>query len=272
MTELQQRVVTGLIAAPLFLGALYLGGYAFAAVVALIALGAQHEYYGLATSAGAPPLYPLGMAISISLLIILLHPAWWGLPLAVVLVGLVGSPFVCTSENYLQRVATTLFGVVYPAAGLLALVLLRDALVSASIAAFALSAWVVVAVWATDIGAYFAGKQFGRRKLAPTISPNKTWAGALGGIAGALLIGGAYGLVDHTWDLAAIAWPHIIVLSAGIAVTGQCGDLIQSLLKRTANQKDAGGLLPGHGGFFDRFDAMAIAVPVAVLYLHWIVL
>ena len=94
----------------------------------------------------------------------------------------------------------------------------------------------------------------------------------IGGVAGALLIGVGYGFAGDVWDVTLVAWPHILAASAAIAVTRQCGDLIQSLLKRTANQKDAGGLLPGHGGFFDRFDAMAIAGPVAVLYLHWIAL
>lgn len=115
--------------------------------------------------------------------------------------------------------------------------------------------WVFMVVWSTDIGAYFAGRAFGRRKLAPTISPNKTFAGLYGGMAAATLLGGAWA------TFTGLGWP-LLVLAPIFAVAAQGGDLFQSWMKRRANVKDSGNLLPGHGGVFDRLDGL---VPVAVL-------
>jgi phosphatidate cytidylyltransferase len=115
--------------------------------------------------------------------------------------------------------------------------------------------WTFIVTWATDIGAYFAGRRFGRRKLAPTISPNKTVEGLFGGIAAATLLGGA-------WALATGLGPALLVLAPVLAVAAQAGDLFESGMKRRANIKDSGTWLPGHGGILDRLDGL---VPVAVL-------
>jgi phosphatidate cytidylyltransferase len=115
--------------------------------------------------------------------------------------------------------------------------------------------WIFLVTWATDIGAYFAGRRFGRAKLAPAISPNKTWAGLYGGIVAAAAVAGAWvwllGLAPALWLLAPL-----------LAVAAQAGDLFESWMKRRAGVKDSGNWLPGHGGVFDRLDGM---IPVAVL-------
>ena len=115
--------------------------------------------------------------------------------------------------------------------------------------------WVFIVTWSTDIGAYFTGRTFGKRKLAPTISPNKTVEGLLGGMASAALFGGA-------WTLATGLGTALIVLAPVLAVTAQAGDLFESGMKRRAGVKDSGAWLPGHGGALDRLDGL---VPVAVL-------
>ena len=115
--------------------------------------------------------------------------------------------------------------------------------------------WVFIVTWSTDIGAYFAGRTFGKRKLAPTISPNKTVEGLLGGIASAALFGGA-------WTIATGLGTALIVLAPVLAVAAQAGDLFESGMKRRAGVKDSGVWLPGHGGALDRLDGL---VPVAVL-------
>jgi phosphatidate cytidylyltransferase len=115
--------------------------------------------------------------------------------------------------------------------------------------------WVFIVTWATDIGAYFAGRKFGRRKLAPSISPNKTVEGLYGGIAAATLFGGA-------WVLATGLGMALIVLAPIFAIAAQAGDLFESGMKRRAGVKDSGIWLPGHGGVLDRLDGL---VPVAVL-------
>jgi phosphatidate cytidylyltransferase len=115
--------------------------------------------------------------------------------------------------------------------------------------------WAFIITWSTDIGAYFAGRRFGKRKLAPSISPGKTVEGLYGGIAVATLLGGA-------WALATGLGLALLALAPLLAIAAQGGDLFESSLKRRAGVKDSGSWLPGHGGVLDRLDGL---VPVAVL-------
>lgn len=119
----------------------------------------------------------------------------------------------------------------------------------------ALIIWVFLVTWATDIGAYFAGRAIGGPKLAPTVSPNKTWAGLYGGVAATTLIGGAWALLTGL-NLV------LLLLAPLFAVAAQGGDLFESWMKRRAGVKDSGRWLPGHGGIFDRLDGL---LPVAML-------
>lgn len=115
--------------------------------------------------------------------------------------------------------------------------------------------WAFLITWATDIGAYFVGRSFGRRKLAPSISPNKTVEGLWGGVAAAALFGAA-------WVWGTGLNPALLLLAPLFALAAQAGDLFESGLKRRAGVKDSGDWLPGHGGLLDRLDGL---VPVAVL-------
>jgi len=120
---------------------------------------------------------------------------------------------------------------------------------------FDLLIWVFLVVWSTDIGAYFAGRAIGGPKLAPSISPNKTIAGLIGGVISATILAGAW--------VYAVQLPALLLsLAAPLAVAAQLGDLFESGLKRRAGVKDSGTWLPGHGGLLDRLDGL---VPVAVL-------
>ena len=119
----------------------------------------------------------------------------------------------------------------------------------------ALILWVFILTWSTDIGAYFVGRAFGRAKLAPSISPNKTFAGLYGGVAAATIFAGAWALLTGLNSA-------LFALAPLFALAAQGGDLFESWMKRRAGVKDSGDWLPGHGGLLDRLDGL---VPVAIL-------
>ena len=133
---------------------------------------------------------------------------------------------------------------------------------------------VMALVWTADISAYFAGKAFGRRKLAPTISPGKSWEGVLGGVLGVALLAACWVWQEQARGLPAASlygrlWaqgPWVSVLSlAGLTAASVAGDLFESLVKRSAGVKDSSGLLPGHGGVLDRVDALLPVLPLAMM-------
>ncbi len=121
--------------------------------------------------------------------------------------------------------------------------------------------WLVLMVCAADIGAYFAGRAFGRRKLAPRVSPGKTWEGALGGLAMVALVAGGGALYFELLPLAVVAF------GCGVGIFSVIGDLTESMFKRAAALKDSGTLLPGHGGLLDRIDSVTAAAPLYALGL-----
>jgi phosphatidate cytidylyltransferase len=146
-------------------------------------------------------------------------------------------------------------GIVYVALPALALLFLRE-----QPDGLLLALWVLATVWTTDIGAFFAGRAIGGPKLAPTVSPNKTWAGLIGGVVAAL----ALGLI-----LSATAGLPLQLAFASpiLAVIAQIGDLYESALKRRAGVKDSGTILPGHGGVMDRLDGLVPAAPAAAILI-----
>ena len=150
--------------------------------------------------------------------------------------------------------------------------------------------WVIytlLAVWAGDIFAYFAGKAIGRHRMSPEVSPKKTWEGAIASILASVIIGTLWiqhasaissrllfaGLIDRRDGIFALEQPHtlwpIIALSAVVNIAAQLGDLVESLIKRGAAVKDSGSILPGHGGMLDRIDAMLFAVPIVWAFRAW---
>lgn len=149
----------------------------------------------------------------------------------------------------------------------LAMVVLRD-----------MSPWLLLAlaalVWVADVAAYFAGKRFGKHKLAPAVSPGKTWEGVAGGMVGVSVYGVVLCVVAHQWQTPfsslfapALGLPAILAMLVLVAVS-ILGDLFESWLKRGAGMKDSSQLLPGHGGVLDRIDALTSSLPVAALVLY----
>lgn len=160
----------------------------------------------------------------------------------------VGTAFFVTIVTRKPRLG---FGVAYVGLPALALLFLRG-----EPNGLLLALWALSTVWVTDIGAYFAGRSIGGPKLAPTVSPNKTWAGLIGGVASALVLG------LLLWRFAGLDL-QLAAASPILAVIAQIGDLYESWLKRQAGVKDSGAILPGHGGVMDRLDGLAPVAPAA---------
>jgi phosphatidate cytidylyltransferase len=126
--------------------------------------------------------------------------------------------------------------------------------------------FVVVLVWVGDSAAYFVGRSIGRWKMAPNVSPNKTWEGAIANFLAALLVGALFGRWSN------IPPAHLLIMAAVGNVAGQLGDLFESSWKRSAGVKDSGKILPGHGGMLDRIDALALAAPAVWYYFEWVLM
>ena len=129
--------------------------------------------------------------------------------------------------------------------------------------------FLVVVVWASDIGAYLTGRALGGPKLAPAISPGKTWAGAAGGLVGAALLGVGIALVHGLRHPGPPCLARAAGLAVAVSVLGQAGDLAESWAKRRLGVKDSGRLIPGHGGLLDRLDAALAVLPPAALLAMW---
>lgn len=129
-----------------------------------------------------------------------------------------------------------------------------------------LAAWLFLIVWATDIGAFVFGRAIGGPKIAPSISPSKTWAGLVGGCAFVALV-----MIGMSWSVAGLngddSWVRLALAGIPLVLLAQAGDFFESWMKRRAGVKDSGALIPGHGGVFDRVDGL---LPVAIVFLPWL--
>ncbi|MBN9540608.1 MAG: phosphatidate cytidylyltransferase [Reyranella sp.] len=186
---------------------------------------------------------------------LLLAAVWYGYPW-IDLVAALATPVMIFEWTRLTRGAPLLRALawLYTLAAVVALLWLRHqpALGRETLI------WILVCIWATDIGAYFVGRAAGGARLAPRISPGKTWSGLIGGMAWAALASAAAGYAFGLGETVSLA-----LIGAGLAVIGQAGDLLESAAKRRAGVKDSGRLIPGHGGLLDRVDGL-IAVLVVV--------
>ena len=206
---------------------------------------------GLATGA-----YAAGVAALFGAVVLLeagTHPAWFA---AAVLFWLAVAPvWLWRGVRPGQRTALALAGFVVLVPAALALLALGPGL----------ALLVLALVWVADITAYFVGKRIGRHKLAPAVSPGKTWEGAAGGLLGAL----AYAIICAV-AAAGVAWIPTLAAAALLAAASILGDLFESAAKRQASVKDSGRLLPGHGGILDRIDSATSTLPLAALLAPWV--
>lgn len=242
LTNLQLRVVSALVMAAIVLTLTFMGGFAFRFLAAVIAAGIFYEW--MAMTPGGLRAYGTTIALAfISVLVFLLAGAGAFVSIIVILVAGGIAALLAETQQQGGWVAT---GFVYAALSGLALALLRGDTDAGLIAILFLFA----VVWATDICAYFVGRALGGPKLAPTISPGKTWSGAAGGLAGAIVGGLCLASV------VGYATYGTFVVAVIISVVSQLGDLFESAVKRTAGVKDSSHLIPGHGGVMDRVDGL----------------
>jgi phosphatidate cytidylyltransferase len=274
-----RRVLTAAVLIPVVLLLVFLGPrwqWLFTLAVAGVAVLAGWEYLGLTKRLGAnPPRIPVLAALLILFAVNFQWPE--DTPAVFGLLGL-GVLVYCTFFRAVQGVmadaAASIFCLLYTGLALIALPTLRAQSNGASQVTF-----LLLVVWFGDTAAYYIGRNFGRHKLAPTISPGKSWEGAIGSVAGSLAAAGMLlGLASYQqhsdflatvlqrWDMAPLTFPdqpwYWLVLAVVVNIAGQVGDLAESALKRSANVKDSGSLLPGHGGVLDRIDALLLAAPV----------
>lgn len=264
MSELKKRILFALVAAPLFLLVLWLGGWYFKIMMTAIALVIQWEMAGMFETGNTRPnrliMYLIG--IWVMLLPYIPHTRLWGLGLFLLLVF---TEIVRGADRSYSSLVNTIFCGIYAPLGVLTLIIMRERMLTESFEGFILTLAVIFMVWGNDIFAFFFGKNFGKRLLAPSISPKKTWEGFMGGIAGSmvgfLLIYFMFPQFPYSFW---ISLP-MVALAAGF---GPVGDLAASKLKRLYGAKDSSTIIPGHGGFFDRFDALLLAAPAIYLYLE----
>ncbi|MFP6745423.1 MAG: phosphatidate cytidylyltransferase [Alphaproteobacteria bacterium] len=246
------RVVSALVMVPVALGLAYAGGFAFNLLVLGSAVLMVHEWNGLSSGRASIASAATGGAVVGCVGIAAVGHSDAGLAAVIPMAGLtLAAAWLAGMRNVWPPL-----GVVYVAVPSIAVIWLRadESLGLETII------WLFAVVWATDIGAYFAGRGIGGPKLAPRISPNKTWAGLGGGVMAAALVGAVTAAVlDVPGGLA------LILFSAVLAVVAQIGDLAESVVKRHFGAKDSGQLIPGHGGVLDRLDGLMAAAPAVAL-------
>ncbi|MFW5984744.1 MAG: phosphatidate cytidylyltransferase [Halanaerobiaceae bacterium] len=166
-------------------------------------------------------------------------------------------------EKITSSLAINFFGIIYIAGGLLFLSYLRDFNLEPLVHARAV--WMVLlGTWSVDTGAYFAGRFWGQRKMTPRISPNKTVAGAVGGILAAVIAISIFALSVGIFSV------YIVIYAFLLAIAAISGDLFESALKRDMQIKDSGAIIPGHGGILDRFDSLLFTLPLSYFFLMFI--
>ena len=296
MSELALRILFSVVAAPLALWIVLAGGAPLAALLAVVSALGAWEFFRIARASGSRPLDDVGIALA-GLVPLAVHAHYLGLFAFRPVLAAVVTLAVLAATIWLRGVeggplgaaAGTLLGVAYTAGMLSYGYAIRyhdvvrgyDVVGARHLALGPLSVPVapggvllifpLVLTWASDIGAYFVGRAIGKRKLIPSVSPGKTVAGAVGGLAASMLVAWLYArsVLVPVANLGFTPW-GALAFGAVISIAAQIGDLFESLLKREGRVKDSSHIIPGHGGILDRFDSLIFVLPVAYLLLGWL--
>lgn len=269
---LYKRIATAIIGIIAAVFIVNYGQWVFAAAILLLMLLAWHEFNNMMARREIKPSYVLG-AVSIAFL---WATAWLGNSqetLAVLMLAvfaILAQTVLMHAKFSIMDAVFTITGICYVGLPFAHLVLLRftehsvmTATKFGALSAGAVYLWLAfVGTWSSDTFAYFVGSKFGKHKLAPAVSPNKTWEGTIGGVAGSV-IG-----VTLMGAACALNIVHGAIIGLLIGVVAPLGDLVESIIKRYTGVKDSGRLLPGHGGVLDRFDSVMFAAPVVYYYIY----
>lgn len=271
--NLRTRLLVAALGIPLTVVVVYAGGWFFAAGLAALAGVGMDEFVRIYRGHGSRPFRVLGAlgAALLPLLALAVSPeaAWLaGAPLLMLATGTAAAR-VPPREGPMTAAALTGFGALYIGGTLAFSVPLRETLASGRLEGTLLFFFPVTVTWLSDTAAYLAGKSWGRRQLAPRVSPNKTWAGAVAGVTAAVAVAGLYGelLLPVAGGSAAPGLGPSLLLGLLVGGAGIGGDLSVSILKRECGVKDSSQLIPGHGGMLDRLDALLWVFPVTYFFL-----
>ena len=276
MKNLMVRTLSGLVLVAVFVGAVLGSQWSFGALLLLILVGGQTEFYKLARETGLSPQRWMGLAGGVLLFALnfivfrqfsrsVTDEAGGAVLYLLLYIGLLlPTLFVCElfrrSATPLANLGATLLGVLYVAVPL-SLLLYVPVLAGDGVWRPETVLCYIFIIWANDVFAYLVGMTFGRHRLCERLSPKKSWEGFFGGLAGAVVTGlaAAYALDANYW-----VWGG---LARAASLSGVAGDLVESMFKREAGVKDSGQVIPGHGGVLDRFDALLLSAPYVFLYL-----
>ena len=266
LSNLQQRVIAGAVGVAVILFCIDYSVYTFAALFLVISALAQIEFYRLLGLDGNQPLTYYGTVVGciISILTFLVEmglvaeSTYYLISPAASMVFLI-KLYKKKDMKPFTNIGFTFLGIIYVGVpfALLNVLALRTGTYQPRVVLGCL-----LLLWASDVGAYFAGTKFGKRKLFERVSPKKSWEGSIGGALAAGVV--ALGLTFYAPDLRPWQW---YCIGAIIVVTGTYGDQVESLFKRSIAIKDSGTSIPGHGGFLDRFDGLLLAAPFILTFL-----
>ncbi len=257
-SEIVQRVGSAVILAILAIADIVAGGWYFSALVILIGALLAYEWVGLMRLDSLRHRNVMFALVSVAIVALVVGATLSSVRATIVVIVVAMLPGLALLVHRKRRFLNgALGGVLYIGIPALSLIWLRHEQGSEAL----LVLWLFVIVWATDTGAYMVGSAIGGPKLLPSISPNKTWSGAVGGIAVAGLIGLTLSIAMGGSALAGA------VTAMSLAVLAHCGDLFESMLKRRARVKHSGHLIPGHGGMLDRLDGLMFAAPALALVM-----
>jgi phosphatidate cytidylyltransferase len=266
--NLTQRIITGVLGAAAIITGVCIGPWTYFAIFSIICFFTLREFYKLTLSDGTIPEVTIGLVAGVSIFVLsfLVEKNIAGGQLYFLIFPFLALVFIVklyrNEKKPFTNIAFTFLGLIYVA---LPVSLLNFAVFRQGRYNFEIILGILLILWASDTGAYFAGTYLGKHKLFERISPKKTWEGFAGGALLALVF--AYGLSQFTDSLSVALWLAVGLI---IIVTGAFGDLVESLLKRSIEIKDSGNVLPGHGGFLDRFDGLLISAPFLVAFLEFI--